>query len=605
MFTSAFPALVLSSIPLFAAQLLDFVWTGAVCDNSAIVVAAVKDHRTTNGTMNVEVKAFANPALTGAADCAWCGDAASGNHYVAKAALTGLNASTKYYYGVWVDGELDDTLNDADNGTDTYTGTFRTFPNDGLASAFMFTFSCSGKPDSECHSIWDTLKSHDALFFIHTGDLYYSDQGGLGYGSEDDFRDNYDRKLNCLPGYDGAREASYFRKIPLAYMWDDHDFGADDSVGTSGPGAISKNYVHPVYRQYVPHYPLAGSGTTGIYQKFMVGRVLFIMTDLRTDAQTPGFNNTRMGTEQKQWFKEQLLRANGVCPVIVWLTTVPWTGAPTPGNDRWQSYTNERAEISSFLKDNNIQGFCALGGDTHCSAIDDGTNTDFADGGGAAFPLFHAGPIGSHTSVKGGPYSLGATTSPHLFGIMAVTDNNDCVEITWSARTLDDIVATNESAGAGYPEIGSKIQYSFCFSNPVLTALLPADDSIDVPLDTSLMLSFNKDIRANYGAAVVTEVSNGIIHAVIDVNSDSVSVSSNTVTIHMPTDLAPLTEYFVTVDTTALADNSGNCFAGITAPGGMEYHKWNFTADVPEPGVMSAASLAIIIPIIAATRKRY
>jgi hypothetical protein len=298
-----------------------------------------------------------------------------------------------------------------------------------------------------------------------------------------------------------------------------------------------------------------------------------------------------MGTEQKKWFKEQLLKANGVYPAIVWVTSVPWTGAPVTGEDRWQSYTNERAEISTFIKDNNIQGFCALGGDTHCTAIDDGTNTDFANGGGAAFPIFHAGPLGNHKSVKAGPYSRGSTSNTRYFGIVAVTDNNEYVEITWTGKTTDNKTATNEVGGIGYPTIGVPIQYSFGFSNPVVTAFFPPDDSEEVPCDVPLTLTFNKNILTNYGNIVIRELSNDTVHASIPVNSSRVEINANTITIDIPTDLEASTQYYITIDKTAFWDANSNSFSGITAPSEMDYYKWDFQTVTPEPAVA-------IIPVL-------
>jgi hypothetical protein len=43
-----------------------------------------------------------------------------------------------------------------------------------------------------------------------------------------------------------------------------------------------------------------------------------------------------------------------------------------------------------------------ISGDAHMVAIDDGTNSDYADGGGGGFPVFHAGALDRSSSVKGG-----------------------------------------------------------------------------------------------------------------------------------------------------------------------------------------------------------
>jgi hypothetical protein len=41
-------------------------------------------------------------------------------------------------------------------------------------------------------------------------------------------------------------------ELPMAYMWDDHDFGPDNSDATA-PG---RDASLRAYREYVPHYPL-------------------------------------------------------------------------------------------------------------------------------------------------------------------------------------------------------------------------------------------------------------------------------------------------------------------------------------------------------------
>jgi hypothetical protein len=83
--------------------------------------------------------------------------------------------------------------------------------------------------------------------------------------------------------------------------------------------------------QVVPHYPLALSSERCIAQSFGVGRVKFILTDLRSDRDAVTNRDdaakTTMGPCQKERFKSQLLEANGRYPLICWVSTVPWIGA--------------------------------------------------------------------------------------------------------------------------------------------------------------------------------------------------------------------------------------------------------------------------------------
>ncbi|MGC5271651.1 alkaline phosphatase D family protein, partial [Salmonella enterica] len=70
-----------------------------------------------------------------------------------------------------------------------------------------------------------------------------------------------------------------------------------------------------------------------ITQTFSVGRVKFIMTDLRSDRDSvtnkDDANKSILGADQKAWLKKELLASNGKFPLIVWMSTVPWIGNPT------------------------------------------------------------------------------------------------------------------------------------------------------------------------------------------------------------------------------------------------------------------------------------
>ena len=77
-----------------------------------------------------------------------------------------------------------------------------------------------------------------------------------------------------------------------------------------------------------------------IYQAFSIGRVRFILTDLRSER-TPFIepdNPTKsmLGKAQKPWFESELLAASGVYPVIVWVNTLPWISCA--GREVWSKF---------------------------------------------------------------------------------------------------------------------------------------------------------------------------------------------------------------------------------------------------------------------------
>jgi len=69
-------------------------------------------------------------------------------------------------------------------------------------------------------------------------------------------------------------------------------------------------------------------------------------------------------------------------------------------------------------------------------AIDDGTNSNYATGGGAGFPVLHGGALDRPGNVKGGPYSEGAFPGGGQFGLLDIIDDGDS-QISVILRGMD------------------------------------------------------------------------------------------------------------------------------------------------------------------------
>jgi alkaline phosphatase D len=339
--------------------------------------------------------------------------------------LGGLRPDTPYRFRLIVD----------DSADTASAGTFRTFPS-GPAS-FRFALGSCARTGST-HPVFDRILDQDPLFFLHTGDLHYENVAST---DPDEYRRAYDEALAS------PVQRRFFRSLPVPYMWDDHDFGGDNSDSTSH----GREAARKIYREYVPHYPLARGGT--LQQAFTVGRIRFLVTDCRS-GRSPwkapdGPKKTMLGPEQKDWLKAELLAARDAYPLIVWVSSLPWIG--TGGKDGWSMYAHERRELASFIAGNGIGNLCMLSGDAHMLAIDDGTHSGYAEGGGGAFPVFHAAPLDRPGSVKGGPYSHGTLSHRGQFGLMSVRDRGGEVEVTWEGMDHSGAVVMRHSFKAGNP----------------------------------------------------------------------------------------------------------------------------------------------------------
>jgi len=305
-------------------------------------------------------------------------------------------------------------------------GTFRTFPV-GRASFTIGLASCANTGSN--HRVFDEIVSHEQLFFLHTGDLHYMD---IRENDIDRFRDGYRRTFGA------ERQNRFFRSQAVIYMWDDHDYGPNDSDRESP----SREAALASYREVVPHYPLAlgdDDPEAPVAQAFTTGRVRFILSDLRSARnrkQYPdGPDKSMMGAEQLAWFKEEVLEAHKNHAMIVWMAGVPWIANEKRGGDDWGGFAHERRVISDFLVENNITNFCAVAGDAHMLAADDGSNNLYStDGKGPGFPVFQAAALHRSGSVKGGPYSEGRFPGPGQFGLLHIDDRGHEIELKFEGR---------------------------------------------------------------------------------------------------------------------------------------------------------------------------
>jgi alkaline phosphatase D len=378
-------------------------WSGNITPSSATVStsvdrAGVSVRAVASLSPDFSAPHFSTTVVSSAADA-----------HAARLELSGLQPDTEYHYAIELDGALVTAAG--------RTGRFRTFPLPGPAS-FQIGFGACGHWDYANQYVYDALAAEDIRFFIHTGDFNYLDTNTTDPAA---YRSNYRNALSI------GRQGPLLRRHASAYVWDDHDFSGDDSDRTS----LGRMAHRQVYRELVPHYPLPdmpapGDAHGAIYHGFTLGRVRFILTDLRSDRDpvwwTDNASKSIMGAAQKAWFKQQLLAARDAeTPLIVWVSSVPFISLES-GGDNWGRYRTERTELLEFIRDQRVQNIVILSGDMHGLAADDGRGTD-AYVSGVRIPVFHAASFNRGGSVKGGPYSHGTSAGESRYGLFEVADD--------------------------------------------------------------------------------------------------------------------------------------------------------------------------------------
>jgi alkaline phosphatase D len=382
-----------------------WAWSGGVTAHGAVVKA-----RVARGGMPVRLLLARAGAAGATRERPF--ESVSDPNGMAAFDLTGLDPVTAYEYRV------------EPQGGAPMRGRFRTF-GDGPWN-FRIAFSACADTGS-ASSVFDAIRDARPDLFIHMGDIHYED---IGRNDAERFRRAFDAVMASLT------QGRLYRSLPIAYMWDDHDFGPNgaDASSASRPAALA------VYRGFVPHYPLRDDEQSGIHQAFTMGRVRVIMTDQRSQRSSswrPPAGRTMLGAAQLQWLKDELTAAVGA-PLIVWVNTVPWIASEGPGSDNWGSYAHEREAIANHIQRLGLtRRIVMLSGDAHMLAIDDGTHSNYATDaspGSRGFVVMHAAPLDRRTSMKGGPYSHGVSRHRGQFGLLDVADDGRNLKVELSGR---------------------------------------------------------------------------------------------------------------------------------------------------------------------------
>jgi hypothetical protein len=344
---------------------------------------------------------------------------------IASLQATGLQPNTRYYYALEDGGVLDTT----------FSGTFRTHPvAAGERASFMFGAAgdagLTGEGDASYitsavsdNPVFDTMRSQSAaqdwLAFYHLGDLHYRN---IATATTSDYRNAYNDNLT----YNGtlgaaARQGRFFRDVSMAYVWDDHDFGPNNSDRTAAGNATANS----VYRERVPHYTLPSAST--INQSWQVGRVLFIASDVRSardpnsDPQSP--TKTMLGSAQKTWM-ESILAANaGGAEALVWISPSRWLADGT-GTDTWNSFLHERDQMIQMFADTGwLDKMIQLTADMHALSICSGPANYYG-----GFPIYMFASMDSGAWSEDPLYDIGSQQGRQQYGTMQVRDRGHTIE---------------------------------------------------------------------------------------------------------------------------------------------------------------------------------
>jgi hypothetical protein len=369
---------------------VEWIWSGGVTTTQAAVVARLDGEAEVAELEVHPVAAGEGHVVRGAPDA----------ERIVRWQVEDLQPGTAYAYSVVVDGHRDDGRG---------TGRFRTSAT-GPASITVAVGACARTGSNG--AVFDAIRAVDPDLYIATGDLHY---GNVADDDPGAFLSLYDRVLTA------PAQSALYRAVPVAYVWDDHDYGPNNADATSD----SRDAARSAYRQAVPHQPLPAGPGGSIYHAFTMGRVRFVLTDTRSERT----DTSMLGQRQLDWLLDEIGTASRTHALVVWVNPDPWIAPAEAGRDDWGGYAGERRRIADAIAEAGTGNLVMLSGDAHMVALDDGTNSDYSRGSGGGFPVLHAAALDRPGAVKGGPYSDGTFPGGGQFGVLSVHDDGGA-EIT-------------------------------------------------------------------------------------------------------------------------------------------------------------------------------
>ncbi len=257
--------------------------------------------------------------------------------------VEGLKPQTRYYYSVLLNGG---------EVTGQPYASFVTPITEGQPTRIRVAFSsCFGRTGANTAAGWGQLAANaKADVILMLGDNHYADST---------------QRAKQSKFYFSQRDVSGFRAAtrgtPSYGIWDDHDYGPNDSDRTAKGKEISletfkMHWANPSYGQ---------SDHPGIYSTFLRGNIQFVLLDDRyyrdpnRSPATPA--KTLLGVRQKAWLKATLKQSAAKIKLVALGSEWQLNGH----SDSYTSFKSEQKEILDFLRDEKIEGVILLSGDRH------------------------------------------------------------------------------------------------------------------------------------------------------------------------------------------------------------------------------------------------
>jgi alkaline phosphatase D len=276
-------------------------------------------------------------------------------------------------------------------------------------------------------NIFTYIEAKNPDLYLGIGDNIYSDDYS-GANHDNDWTTYLTAKYKQIST--GGPFQSFRNKVPFITVWDDHDFGPNNSAGDFKNKQGSKEVFFDFWQ-----LPKSGDrwNREGIYDAFYYGdtahKIQIIVLDMRWGLDKPGsepiaelIDTTKkmLSNVQWDWLKEELKRPAKVR--IICSSTQFCT--EHNGFEAWANFPHEQERMYRLLKETHAEGAFFLSGDVHIAE----TNKRQPPG---MYPLWDFTSSGLAT-IHGG----NARPSQYRVGTEFDEDNFGMLDIDWTSKPV-------------------------------------------------------------------------------------------------------------------------------------------------------------------------
>lgn len=279
---------------------------------------------------------------------------------IARFGLENLEFGSKYDYEVYLDG-LRVAL--------PYPATFQTVPNwryrtdppafrIALGSCVYVNdppFDRPGTPYGGDFEIFTAIAAQKPDLMLWLGDNLYYREGDWFSETAMRRRNAHDRELRVMQ--------PLFASTHNYAIWDDHDFGPNDSDRTFR----GREWALRIFKDYWANASWGTEETPGVFGRFEWGDIEFFLVDDRyhrtpNEMSDAAPDKVMLGDAQMRWLTESLRSSTATFKIIA-------SGSqmmnPLVFYEAWGHFPAEQKRFIDFVRENRIPGVLFLSGDRH------------------------------------------------------------------------------------------------------------------------------------------------------------------------------------------------------------------------------------------------